>query len=100
MNDVEYFINKFNAIPEGQWCTGQYTRLVDNTVQHCALGHCGFEGGLKRGYSNEALRLISLLGLETLIRINDGEETRIPGATPRARILNALALAAKNGGTL
>ena len=36
--DVRYFIDKFEAIPEDKWCTGDF---VNRTGQMCANGHCG-----------------------------------------------------------
>lgn len=35
--DVDYFINKFEAIPEEMWCVGLW---VDSEGRKCALGHC------------------------------------------------------------
>lgn len=38
MYTVDYFIKKFEAIPEDSWCTGQF---VDHfSGQRCAQGHC------------------------------------------------------------
>jgi len=37
--DANYFIVKFEAIPEGQWHTGDYVNKDDPRCL-CALGHC------------------------------------------------------------
>ena len=43
--NTQYFINKFEAIPEEKWCT--YS--VDNRMgQKCANGHCGVYGQTMR----------------------------------------------------
>jgi hypothetical protein len=35
---LEYFRDKFRAIPENLWCMGSFSEEGD---RHCALGHCG-----------------------------------------------------------
>jgi hypothetical protein len=39
MYTIQYFIDKFEAIPKEKWITG-YLHLSDRD-QHCMLGHCG-----------------------------------------------------------
>lgn len=36
--DTQYFIDKFEAIPEEKWCIGSLCNIVG---QSCANGHCG-----------------------------------------------------------
>jgi len=36
--DFDFFIDKFEAIPENNWCTGTF---LDAGGRCCALGHCG-----------------------------------------------------------
>jgi len=36
--DVQYFINKFEAIPEEKWCIDFFE---DENDRHCVNGHCG-----------------------------------------------------------
>lgn len=36
--DAQYFINKFEAIPEEKWCIGEFK---DEKGAKCANGHCG-----------------------------------------------------------
>lgn len=96
--DVDYFIQKFSAIPEELWCTQTY----ESQGQFCAYGHCGY-----RPYSGESERAIpecNALGnvfgdLLLPIRINDGEKASrsrdgkdysVLGTTPKERIINAL----------
>ena len=38
--DVDYFIQKFEAISEDKWVTG-FLGSGGREGQHCALGHCG-----------------------------------------------------------
>jgi hypothetical protein len=85
--DVEYFINKFQSIPEDKWTTRNYTE----DDKHCALGHCGV--GSIRGENPEAEALIEffdLLSPGTIVYINDGLYTKYQQPTPKQRILAAL----------
>lgn len=86
--DVDYFINKFEAIPEDKWCTGNY---IDKAGNHCALGHCG-ERAVLGGLTEEAK---ALSGLFTQIDdepagVNDGHSDAYNQPTPKQRILSAL----------
>lgn len=40
--NVDYFIRKFEAIPEERWITGAF---VDPSGNCCAFGHCGVRSG-------------------------------------------------------
>lgn len=87
----EYFIAKFEAIPEELWTTGDF---VDEKNRMCAFGHCGvsLEADTKEG---NALDLLFRRGLHTesssiTSEINDGEVRRYPQPTPKQRILAAL----------
>lgn len=84
--DKAYFIAKFEAIPEGQWCERAYFNAIG---QHCALGHCGESTGV----TEESGALTSLLSLglgSSTSRINDGEHPDYRQPTPKQRILAAL----------
>ena len=86
--DVDYFINKFEAIPEEQWCTGAFSLCDENeNTQHCALGHCGYGVGTK---TVEGEALISLFEPELLPMINDDRSIEYSQSTPKQRILAAL----------
>lgn len=90
--DVDYFIKKFNAIPESDIGVGLSER--------CALWHCGVRliENVKGGYSGteESAALIKLFGgfrrtdFHAVYSINDigpiGQQT----LTPKQRILNKL----------
>jgi hypothetical protein len=88
---VNYFIKKFKAIPNKQWCTGSYETETGN---HCALGHCGFRDinyfGITRTdrRTDEGREL--LLILPDVAEINDGIHYSYSQATPRGRVLAAL----------
>lgn len=83
MYDVNFFIRKFEAIPEDKWITGKW-ELNGN---HCALGHCG---AIQSDVSltDEACALNELL--TNVIAINDGRDQVYAQPTPKQRILAAL----------
>lgn len=82
---VDYFIQKFEAIPEEKWTTQVY-RDGDSC---CVLGHCG----VYNVYTDEANALSKII-LDNLHRsvadINDGFSSTFTQPTPKARILAAL----------
>lgn len=89
--DKAYFIAKFEAIPDGKWCT---RTQVDDDGRCCALGHCSRSLG---AMSKEGHALAMLFeptrdegGKLVVARINDGEAPRYQQTTPRARVLAAL----------
>jgi len=94
----EYFIKKFEAIPEDKWCVGELTAPNDKDC-YCALGHCGVletsslnpeARGLKNLLWNlrEKIDFIPSPEAGIVYQINDNEKQF--GSTPRERILNAL----------
>lgn len=91
----EYFIQKFEAIPEEKWTTGKYT----DGYACCVIGHCGVSdyAGFER--SDEAQALYKLifsltktkyLPTNPLVSINDGKQEEYKQDTPKQRILAAL----------
>ena len=91
---VDYFIRKFEAIPDDRWTTEKY---IDHDDRRCAIGHCGVseDGNFVGAETPEscALRAIFKLHLGNLCvaSVNDGDcPWLFPQATPRARILAAL----------
>jgi hypothetical protein len=75
-----YFIRKYEATRPDDWCIGTY----DNALgQHCALGFLGFP---------DRMKLMDLFEKHdtTVVKVNDGRDTRFPQESPRARILAAL----------
>lgn len=78
--DIDYFIAKFEAIPEENWCRAHYT---DYAGRHCAIGHCGGRIGHE---TEESKALSSIFGARVLVTyVNDNS-----GAHPKEAILNAL----------
>lgn len=91
--DKQYFIAKFSAIPDDQWCED----VLTDRQRHCALGHCGVthlsDEGV--GLTDEAAALEGLLpwtkGESSATgAINDGKHPLYQQETPKARILAAL----------
>jgi hypothetical protein len=99
---VDYFIQKFEAIPDEKWCQGWVEKP---TGERCALGHCGVKS--ERSFwthSEEALALGKILRPFVLPNHSDEECGRDDyytavylvndrqrfGCTPKARILGAL----------
>lgn len=88
---VDYFINKFKAIPPSKWTTGE---LINESGQCCALGHCGMvDGGLSNDWTEEGLTLDNLFSgclPQGAVAINDGDDGEFTQKTPKGRILAAL----------
>lgn len=99
----EYFIDKFSAIPEDKWTTGELTEDHDPDC-HCVLGHCGVTESEGDDYvhTKESSALCGILSkidtdtrpTEVVYRINDGigDEKRKLGKSPKERILKALSM--------
>lgn len=98
--DVDYFIKKFQAIPEGKWAE----RFFDIDDKYCANGHCGMREA-NCDETHEAIALAAILSplkkdhwetfggdpiYEVTANINDGETLEYPQPTPKQRILAAL----------
>ncbi len=92
--DTQYFIDKFSAIPEELWITGEFQN-PDKPCQRCAYGHCGCDD---MSDENEEANCLDRLFRDHGLRVppvNDGEKARDSGEfwklpTPKARILAAL----------
>ena len=89
---LDYYIDKFNNIPEDKWGTGVYN---DDNGHCCAFGHCGAYAG--REETDEA-RSLSTIFRELkkdndpdLTHINDGDRgAEKYGETPKERVVNYL----------
>ena len=87
--DVDYFIQKFEAIPENLWCRASYGR---NGGPRCAIGHCADPDGGANPSNDESTALrylfMSYYGC-SVISVND---KYIDGMSlsPKLRILAAL----------
>lgn len=91
MYTVDYFIKKFEAIPERLWAVGD---IGKEGSPRCALGHCRPEVSELQDERCGLINLIHLLYGEnipcSLIDINNGYDPRYPQPTPKQRILAAL----------
>lgn len=94
--DVDYFLNKFQAIPEVRWTTGKFVR----GNKRCAGGHCGMGKQPKQTEEYTHLeRLFALLSVSSVTaekmycivpHINDGQTNEYQQPTPKQRIMAAL----------
>jgi len=103
---VDYFIKKFEAIPEDKWCEGAWS---NSKGANCANGHCGIEanGLLKTNQSINLKKVFSPIVIhgETgilltdssnydfsfkALYINDNSTKEYQQPTPKQRILAAL----------
>jgi hypothetical protein len=80
--NVDYFIQKFTAIPEDEWI--EDGTLSDGRGKYCALGHC-----FEIGEVTDLRSLMKIIPAYTS-RVNDGIDSRYPQPTPKQRILAAL----------
>jgi hypothetical protein len=92
---AEYFIRKFEAIPEEKWCV----RCLTDGASSCALGHCGATRPISldvtracRWDNDQANQLAKLFTAHRLNveLVNDGDDDCYPQPAPKARILAAL----------
>lgn len=104
MYTVDYFINKFEAIPENKW--NDFIQYDVQSDTRCAFGHCGIEKHyLKYGNpvvdgteTKEGQGLIDLFrnsGYHTasgnwVTDVNNGRSDTYQQPTPKQRILAAL----------
>ena len=84
--DVDYFIAKFEVIPEGRWCRNKFR---DTRGRCCASGHCGQRQGSLTPENRALIDIIGGCGF-IVTEVNDGHEPAYQQATPKARILAAL----------
>lgn len=88
--DIDYFIKKFEAIPDDKWAVRQFVDFVDNE-KRCALGHCGRNyGNIYGTEESSALVDIFLKNDSYVSRINDGADSNFIQSRPKTRILAAL----------
>lgn len=110
MYNVDYFIQKFEAIPENKWCVGSLIKAVNGVVANCANYFCGVREGNTGKYvmTDESAALARILRQHYLFNptyrniltdfsviyyINDGISdfyTWNNEGTPKYRILRAL----------
>lgn len=88
--DAEYFIEKFEAIPEEKWRSDGFYGSSDSET-FCAMGHCGVrDDGEWPGGDADALIDLFLANTIAVVEINDGGDQNFPQPTPKQRILAAL----------
>lgn len=102
MYDVDYFIKKFQAIPEKFWNDYTQTGYSDDRVTHCAFGHCqtsgqwpGNEDGSITPEGQALCEIFNSVGMvvgsgKWITSINNGNVNEYPQPTPKQRILAAL----------
>lgn len=110
---IDYFIQKFNNIPDEKWCVGTFTEdsskflgLITSN-KYCAQGHCGVKDRESAKYiwnlplneNIEASVLYHLFGgniktkneENTIVAIiNNGKHPQYQQETPRLRLIAAL----------
>jgi hypothetical protein len=91
---LEYFVNKFEAVPDELWWTGTY--FNEDRTKRCALGWC-FEVDPKNSrrleMGDEFARLENLMRTyldKGTDPINDGKVKQFNQPTPKQRVLAAL----------
>lgn len=102
---VDYFLDKFEKIPEEHWCMGRFAFTNDKGESvHCVMGHCGELSYSPGGYSwGEEAQALNIHLQQQAVTINDGGTiyydvrdenitADIFGNTPKKRILKALQL--------
>jgi hypothetical protein len=82
--NVDYFIEKFSAIPSGKWLINDYER---NGLK-CAFGHCGMRDNNSIERIPEAKALVKIL--QNVAIINDGDSSEYQQPTAKQRVLAAL----------
>lgn len=94
--NVDFFINKFEAIPEDRWCVHTVT---DEYGRHCAWGHLESYLGDSFLLSSDYPMIKSFTSLFKKYglnkngdpgNINNGRDKRYQQPTPKQRILAAL----------
>lgn len=84
----QYFIAKFEAIPENDWCTGNIEN-VDG--QRCAIGHCvQSDGDSLNEEEIDALKWLFISNGHKIDLVNDRIDQDYKQATPKQRVLAAL----------
>ncbi len=86
---IQYYLDKFEAIPEEKWTTGQF--ISGDEERFCAYGLCGATPKLGLTDEAEALRtLFFKAGFQfSPALVNDGVDPSYQQPTPKQRILAA-----------
>lgn len=88
MYTIDYFIKKFEVIPENQWIAGIYE---DYNGKKCAMGHLGYVDYHAVDYLSNCRQIFTLQGIiSNIAGINDGHHSSYQQDIPKQRILAAL----------
>lgn len=77
---IDFFINKFEVIPEEMWCVDE---LQNERGQRCAIGHCEAQSLVDYTESNTLIRLSKY----RIASVNNGIERDYQQPTPKQRVL-------------
>lgn len=83
---LEYFIDKFEKIPEENWHVENYFDY-DHPEKRCALGHCGMISQVATAEGAALIDLTYKNGFSRISSINDGKDTIYTQPTPKQRVL-------------
>lgn len=91
---VDYFIKKFEAIPDEKWCVAN---RYNSLGQKCAHGHC-YRGNPNLRNTNKIEEAFEKLATDNyhIVKaygfgyINNGSDTRYQQPTPKDRVLAVL----------
>lgn len=90
-HQAKFFIKKFEAIPEEQWCCG---KITDSQGKHCALGHLGeFYSSPVLLKTNEGRTLEALFSANIPVKISEVSAVahiNDSGGNPKENILKFL----------
>lgn len=95
MMNADYFIQKFEKIPDICWGT-KLLVLYDQGIEVCcALGHCGQRRAMRFNEPCETEEASALMDLFhgvnlSVADVNDRPSQQLPQRTPKGRILAAL----------
>lgn len=87
--DLEYFVSKFEAIPDDQWITGEF---FDERGCKCAYGHCGAVNSSTDTIESSKLLDLDLEHSFRIAAVNDNTDNEYSayGSTPKQRVVNYL----------
>lgn len=98
----EYFIKKFEAIPEKNWSVEVFKVTISTVYElyqkKCALGHCNVSLGMPLTPEAKALSLLfrpdqdkeNISTIPVILVNDDINQFNFKGETPKQRILNFL----------
>lgn len=94
---IQYFIDKFSAIPVEQWRSDGY--YGKDGEPHCALGHLGCLNDVSNDdlidstEISDLYKYLAMANVISIVDLNDGRERGFHQTTPKDRIIAALEIA-------